>query len=106
MSLETNCSKRFYLCYNSCKECVMLINPISNQTNFQAVNQKYYQWAKKDIKRGIGLSGEVLTQIEMKVCWHDMHPQDALDTIEAIKKLIPEWKGFELSIDFIKKFIP
>ena len=85
----------------------MLINPISNNTNFQAVNQKYYQWAKKDIERGIGLSGEVLTQIEMDVCWKDMHPQDAIDTIEAIKKILPkEYKGIETTIEYIKKFLP
>ncbi len=84
----------------------MLINPISNQTNFQAVNQKYYQWAKKDIERGIGLSGEVLTQIEMEVCWHDMHPQDAIDTIVAIKGMLKYKRNdIESALNYIKNFL-
>ncbi len=83
----------------------MLVNPISNQS-FQAVNQKYYQWAKKDIEKGIGLSGEILTQIEMDVCWKDMHPQDALDTIEAIKKLLKKpYMGMEITVEYVKKFL-
>ncbi len=85
----------------------MLINPISNQTSFKAVNQKYYQWAKKDIEYGIGLSGELFTQIEMDVCWKDLHPQDAIDTLEAIKKIMPpDWKGLEITLDYVKKFLP
>ena len=64
----------------------MLINPISNQTSFKAVNQKYYQWAQKEAN-GCHRFGELFTQIRMDVCWKDMHPQDAIDTLEAIKKL-------------------
>ncbi len=84
----------------------MLINPISNQTNFQAVNQKYYQWAKKDIERGIGLSGEVLTQIKMEVCWKDMHPQDGIDTLLEIKKILPNPRtDIERALEYIKQHL-
>lgn len=86
----------------------MRISPINqNQNSFKAVNQKYYQWAKKDIKQGIGLSGELLTQIEMKVCWKELSPQDAIDTIEAIKKLLTyKRKDIERSLEYIKGFLP
>ena len=86
----------------------MRISPIKqNQNSFKAVNQKYYQWAKEDIKQGIGLSGELLTQIEMKVCWKELSPQDAIDTIEAIKKLLTyKRKDIERSLEYIKGFLP
>ena len=67
----------------------MQILPINknNQTNFQAVNQKYLQMAKKEAK-GVQSFGEIFFRIEMDVCWKDMHPQDAIDTLQEIKKLI------------------
>ncbi len=84
----------------------MKINPISNQTSFQAVNQKYYQWAKKETN-GCHRFSELFTQMEMDVCWKDLAPQDAIDTLEAIKKIMPpDWKGIELTFDYIKKFLP
>ena len=85
----------------------MQISPINqSQNSFKAVNQKYYQWAKRDIEGGIGLSGEVLTQIEMNVSWKNIHPQDAIDTIEAIKKLLPyKREDLERSLEYIRGFL-
>ena len=64
----------------------MLIKPISNQANFQAVNQKYYQWALKESKATHGF-GELLRQLRYDVAWGDIHPQDGIDTVKAIIKL-------------------
>ncbi|MBR2430408.1 hypothetical protein IKB17_02960 [bacterium] len=64
----------------------MLIKPISNQANFQAVNQKYYQWALKESK-GVKRYGELLTQLRYDVDWGHIHPQDGIDTVKAIIKL-------------------
>ena len=67
----------------------MLISPINqSQNSFKAVNQKYYQWAKKDIKEGFSVSSEILRQLRYEVMWKDIHPQDGIDTIEAIKELV------------------
>ena len=71
----------------------MLINPISNQTNFQAVNQKYYQWAEREAKGG-NRFGELLHQLRYDVDWGDIRPQDGIDTIEAIKRLIGKTDQF------------
>ncbi len=71
----------------------MLINPISHQTNFQAVNQKYYQWAEKEAKATKGF-GELLRQLRYDVAWGDIHPQDGIDTVEAIKKLLGKTDQF------------
>ena len=67
----------------------MQILPINNnhQTSFQAVNQKYYQWAEREAKATKGF-GELLTQLRYDVDWGDIHPQDGIDTVEAIKKLM------------------
>lgn len=85
----------------------MRINPVTNQNSFKAINVKYFDWARKDIKYGIGLSGEVLTQIEMDVCWKDLHPQDAIDTLEAIKSILPNPReDIDRTLNYVKKFLP
>ena len=73
----------------------MQILPINknNQTNFQAVNQKYLQMAKKEAK-GRQRFGEILTVLRYEVDWGDIHPQDGIDTVEAIKKLIGKTDDF------------
>ena len=65
----------------------MQILPINknNQTNFQAVNQKYLQMAKKEAKGGHRF-GEILTVLRYEVDWGDIHPQDGIDTVEAFIK--------------------
>ena len=67
----------------------MQILPINNnhQTSFQAVNQKYYQWAEREAKGGKRF-GELLRQLMYNVAWGNIPPQDGIDTIEAIKKLM------------------
>ena len=67
----------------------MRISPINNnnQINSKAVNQEYYQMAKKGFERGIGVSSEILRKLRYDVLWGDIHPKDGIDTIEAIKKL-------------------
>ena len=66
----------------------MRISPINknNQISTKAVNQKYYKWAQKEAK-GVKRFGELLHQLRYDVDWGDIHPQDGIDTIEAIKKL-------------------
>ncbi len=73
----------------------MQISPINknNQTNFQAVNQKYLQMAKKEAKGGQRF-GEILTVLRYDVDWGDIHPQDGIDTVEAIKELIGKTDEF------------
>ena len=63
----------------------MRITPVNN-TNFKAVNQKYYNWAKKEMQGACRL-GELTQQLSMDVAWGDIHPQDGIDTIKAIIKL-------------------
>ena len=73
----------------------MQILPINknNQTNFKAVNQKYLQMAKKEAKETRAF-GELLTKLRYDVAWGDIHPQDGIDTVEAIKKLIGKTDEF------------
>ena len=73
----------------------MQILPINknNQTNFKAVNQKYLQMAKKEAEGGQRF-GEILRTLRYEVAWGDIHPQDGIDTVEAIKKLIGKTDDF------------
>ena len=85
----------------------MQILPINknNQTNFQAVNQKYLQMAKKEAK-GVQRFDEIIFRIKMDVCWKDMHPQDGIDTLEAIKKILPpSWGNIETDLEYIRKHL-
>ena len=67
----------------------MKINRINPQTNFKAVNQKYFEWAKKDYARGQDVSTECLQRLRYDVClFKEISPQDGMDTLNAIKKHI------------------
>ena len=67
----------------------MRILPINanNQISSKAVNQKYYEWAVKEANGRKRIS-EILRQLRYEVLWGDIHPQDGIDTVEAIKKLM------------------
>ena len=73
----------------------MRILPINNnnQINSKAVNQKYYQWAEREA-RGCCRFGELLRQLRYDVDWGDIHPQDGIDTVEAIKRLVGKTDEF------------
>ncbi len=65
----------------------MRINKISSQPNFQAVNQKYFEWAKKDYSLEKNVSTEWLDRISFDVfLFKSLSRQDAIDTINAVKK--------------------
>ena len=64
----------------------MQILPINNQNNFKAVNKNYYDWALRESK-GVKRYGEILRQLRYDVAWGDIHPQDGIDTVNAIIKL-------------------
>ena len=76
----------------------MLISPINqSQNSFKAVSQKYYQWAKKEASGGKRFA-ELLRQLRYEVLWRDIHPQDGIDTVEAIKKLTAKTDEFTESV--------
>ena len=65
----------------------MRINKISSQPNFQAINQKYFEWAKKDYSLEKNVSTEWLDRISFDVfLFKSLSRQDAIDTINAVKK--------------------
>ena len=83
----------------------MRIQQISNQNNFKAINQKYYKWAQKEVKGSCGL-GEIFFRIEAEVCWKDMLPKDALDTLHAIKKILPNPRtDIDRTIEYVKSYL-
>ena len=85
----------------------MQITPINNSTNFQAVNQKYYQWAQKEAK-GVKSYAELFYQLKFDVSLGKLLPQDAIDTINAIEKIYPENRKDELNLvlKYVKNWLP
>ena len=54
---------------------------------FKAVNQKYFEWAKKDYAIGKNVSTEWLQRLRYDVClFKEISPQDGIDTINAVKR--------------------
>ncbi len=65
----------------------MYINRINSQTNFKAVNQKYFEWAKKDYSLGKNVSTEWIQRLRYDVfLFKEISRQDAIDTVNAVKK--------------------
>ena len=65
----------------------MQINRINSQPNFKAVNQKYFEWAKKDYARGNNVSTEWLQRLRYDVfLFKEISRQDAIDTVNAVKR--------------------
>ena len=58
----------------------------TQQPQFKAVNQKYMTWAKEDYSFDEDVSGEWLTRLSFDVfLLKKITPQDAIDTINAVK---------------------
>ena len=54
---------------------------------FKAVNQKYFEWAKKDFSIGDSVSTEWLQRLSFDVfMFKEISRQDAIDTVNAVKK--------------------
>ena len=69
---------------------IQRINPTINtkQPQFKAVNQKYLEWAKRDIAIGKNVSIEWLENIRFDtILFKELSKQDAIDTIEFVKKI-------------------
>ena len=67
----------------------MRINSVSPQPQFRAVNQKYMQWAKEDYRLCESVSTEWLQRLGYDVfVFKKISKQDAIDTIEAVKKFM------------------
>ena len=78
---------------------------INNQISSKAVIPKYYEWAQKEAK-GVKRFGELFTQLKMEVYWKDIHPQDAIDTLYEIKKILPNPRtDFDRTLEFVKEHL-
>lgn len=67
----------------------MKINSINPQPGFKAVNQKYFEWAKKDYARGKNVSSEWLERLSYDVfLFREIAAKDAFDTVNAVKRYI------------------
>ena len=76
----------------------------TQQPQFQAVNQKYMAWAKKDYSLVKNVSGEWLDRLSFDVfLFKKISRQDAIDTINAVKKFMNKTNiGLEETLDSLK----
>ncbi len=77
----------------------------TQQPQFQAVNQKYMAWAKKDYSRVENVSGEWLMQLRFDVfLFKKISRQDAIDTVNAVKKFMNKTdEGIEETLKYFKR---
>ena len=73
----------------------MKISPIkqnqykTQNPSFNAINQKYYDWGKKEIEERGYITGNFLYCIESEVIsFKDITPQDGVDTLKALRELL------------------
>ena len=83
----------------------MRINSVCPQPQFRAVNQKYMQWAKEDYRLEKNVSTEWLDRLSFDVfIFKKISKQDAIDTIEAVKKFMGKTDaGIEENLSYFKK---
>ena len=65
----------------------MQINKVNTCPSFRTVNQKYFEWAKKDYARGSSVSTEWLHRLSYDVfLFKEISPKDGADTVRAVKQ--------------------
>ena len=82
----------------------MQINRVNSQPNFKAVNQKYFEWAKKDYARGNNVTTEWVQRLRYDVfLFNEISRRDAIDTVNAVKKYMNKTnEGLENLIQIFK----
>jgi len=83
-------------------------NPNIQQQNFTAVNEKFLKEAKWQIKMCNEVSSDLIERIGMEVVFAEkMTPQDAIDTLNEIKKLLGRTTlGIEQELRYMKNYTP
>ena len=72
---------------------------------FKAVNQKYFEWAKKDFSIGDSVSTEWMDRLSFDVfLFKKISRQDAIDTINAVKRYMKKTtEGLEETLKSLRK---
>ena len=78
----------------------------NNQLAFKKVNQEFYNMAEKMYKDYRSISSWWLERITDQVVWNDISKQDALDTMNAVRKFISKENldVFEIRYNYIKNY--
>ena len=74
-----------------------------SKPQFKAVNQKYFEWAKKDYSLEKNVSCDWLQRLSFDVfLFKEISPQDGIDTVNAVKKYMK--KTDDVMEDLLKRF--
>ena len=87
----------------------MLVSPINNNNNnftFQAINEKYYNQALKEMKWAGGrVTGHFINCIgDDVILFKTISPQDGVDTLKAVRALIDK-KKYKSTVDWINEIL-
>lgn len=86
----------------------MLISPINSANNnlsFQAVNEKYYNRAVKDISKYGDVDATFLYDIgDDVILFKTISPQDGVDTLKAVRALTDK-KKYKSTVDWINELL-
>ena len=74
-----------------------------SKPQFKAVNQKYFEWAKKDYSLEKNVSSNWIDRLDFDVLlFKNISPQDGIDTVNAVKKYMK--KTDDVMEDLLKRF--
>ena len=78
----------------------------NNQLAFKKVNQEFYNMAEKMYKNRGAMTSWWIERMTDYVIWKDISIQDALDTMNAVRKFVNKGslKAFDTTYDFIKNY--
>ena len=66
-----------------------------SKPQFKAVNQKYFEWAKKDYSLEKNVSCDWLQRLSFDVfLFKEISPKDGIDTVNAVKKYMNKRDDF------------
>ena len=76
-----------------------------SKPQFKAVNQKYFEWAKKDYSLEKNVSCDWLQRLSFDVfLFKEISPKDGIDTVNAVKKyMIKTDNAIEDLLNSLKK---
>ena len=92
--------------YNTKRNASKHTNISNNQLAFKKVNQEFYNMAEKMSKDYGCMTSLWVDRITDYVIWKDISIQDALDTMNAVRKFVNKGslKAFESTYNFIKNY--
>ena len=92
--------------YNAKRNTIEHTSISNNQLAFKKVNQEFYNMAEKMSKDYGCMTSWWIERITDCVIWNEISVQDALDTMDAVRKFVNKgsMKAFERKYNYFKNY--